>query len=300
MALPVMSQTKPYRELSQDQARQFVERGYVVVPGCVPADTCREWVDHAFARCGYDPQDPKTWAEPRVHTSPSRTVDAARFAPKAFAAICDVLGGEERVDTPCVWGDNFVINLREGADRPWEPPSASIPGWHKDGYFFRHFLDSPEQGLLVITVWTDIKPRGGGTFIAPDSVGVVSRFLAERPEGTAPDAFGALIDGCREFTELTARAGDVVLLHPFMLHAVSQNHLGIPRIICNPPVFLREPMRFDRTDPADHSLVEQAVLRALGRERFTFTPTAPRRADWPEWVRAAQVELRAGGGRTPA
>jgi hypothetical protein len=46
----------------------------------------------------------------------------------------------------------------------------SSPDWHKDGDFFRHFLDSPEQGLLTIVLWSDIEERGGGTFIAPDSV----------------------------------------------------------------------------------------------------------------------------------
>ena len=32
---------------------------------------------------------------------------------------------------------------------------------------FRHYLDSPEQGLLMLTYWGDVGPRSGGTFIAP-------------------------------------------------------------------------------------------------------------------------------------
>ena len=66
------------------------------------------------------------------------------------------------------------------ATRPARPPAAG--GWHKDGSFFRHFLDSREQGLLTIVYWSDVEPQGGGTFIAPDSIKVVARYLAEHPE----------------------------------------------------------------------------------------------------------------------
>ena len=37
----------------------------------------------------------------------------------------------------------------------------------QDGWMFRHYLDSPEQGLLMLTYWGDVGPRSGGTFIAP-------------------------------------------------------------------------------------------------------------------------------------
>jgi len=38
------------------------------------------------------------------------------------------------------------------------------------------------------------------------------------------------------FVELTGDIGDVVLMHPLMLHSASRNNLRIPRIITNPPV----------------------------------------------------------------
>ncbi|HEY8482903.1 MAG TPA: hypothetical protein VIL71_24060, partial [Spirillospora sp.] len=60
--------------------------------------------------------------------------------------------------------------------------------------------------------------------------------------------------------------------------------LRLPRVITNPPVALAGPMRFDRPDPRDFSLVERAVLRALGVDRFTFTPTRPRERIVPERV----------------
>ena len=52
--------------------------------------------------------------------------------------------------------------------------------------------------------------------------------------------------------------------------------------ITYPAVALTEPMNFDRADPAEYSLVERAVLRALGVERLAFRPAAPRERVIPE------------------
>lgn len=275
-----------YRVLSDEQAEHFLARGYVVVHDCFSREDAEEYTRTLWARLGYDPGDPSTWAEPSVHMPVHREVDIRDFAPKAWDAVCDLVGGEERIELPYNWTDGFIVNLAEGADRPWADPSPSSPGWHKDGDFFRHFLDSPEQGLLTIVLWTDVRHRGGATFVAADSVAPVARYLAERPEGVHPMDFpyDDLIGQCSDFVEATGRFGDVYLMHPYLLHARAQNVLRVPRVITNPPVALSSPMRFDRPDPQDFSLVERAVLRALGVDRFTFTPARPREEVVPERV----------------
>ena len=63
---------------------------------------------------------------------------------------------------------------------------------------------------------------------------------------------------------MTGQVGDVVLLHPLMLHSASRNSLRTPRIITNPPVSMREPFNFNRSDPWEYSLVEQKTLKELG------------------------------------
>jgi Phytanoyl-CoA dioxygenase (PhyH) len=279
--------------LSAEQVESFVAHGYVRVPKCFTREDAQPWLDEAWVRLGYARDDPRTWAEQRVHMPTLRHVAVADFAPKVWGAACQLLGGEDRIDQPYTWGNGFIANLGLGADRPWEAPSASSPGWHKDGDFFRHFLDSPEQGLLTIVLWSDIEERGGGTFIAPDSVAPVARLLERRREGVLPDDFpyDDLIAQCSTFVETTGRLGDVVLMHPYMLHASSQNHRGTARLITNPPIALKEPMRFDRDDPADRSPVERAVLRGLGVERLGYRPAAPREDVVPERVRR-QVRMR--------
>ena len=276
----------PFRELTADQERQFLDQGYVVVEQAVARDLAEQWRDLAFRRLGYDPDDPATWSEPRVHLPVMNRQRVADVAPRAWAAICDLLGGEHRIKNgpDYSFGDSFIINFHHGAAEPWEPPSPKVEGWHKDGDFFRHFLDSPEQGLLTIVLWSDIRPRSGGTFVAADSVRPIAEHLANHPQGLLPSdaGFGALINRCSHFVELTGRAGDVVLLHPYILHSASRNPSGRPRFITNPAVALTAPMNFDRDDSADYSLVERAVLRALGVERLDFRPTAPRERVVPE------------------
>jgi hypothetical protein len=288
--------------LTDDQVEHFLERGYVVVKECFTGDAARDWLRTAWVRFGYDPAAPQTWTEKRIHLSSRSYVDAREFAPNAWLAARDLLGGEERMELPWQWSDGFIANLGVGDDRPWEPPSAAVRGWHKDGDFFRHFLDSPEQGLLTLVLWTEMRHQGGGTFVAADSVPVVARFLAEHPEGVLPDDFDftGLIGECREFVEMTGEPGDVVLLHPYILHATSQNVLGVGRIITNPPLALREPMNFNRPDPADFSPVESAVLRGLGVDRLDFRPAAPREAVVPQRVLAQRARAAAEEQRLAA
>lgn len=298
------------RVLSDADAEQFLTHGYVAVRGCFSRRDADEYTRTMWTRLGYDPQDRSTWAEPSVHMPGHRDIDVASFAPRAWDAICDLVGGPQRIE-PHRWNDGFIVNLGEGADRPWADASAAAPGWHKDGDFFRHFLDSPEQGLLTLVLWSDVRHRGGATFVAADSVAPVARFLAAHPEGVDPPGvppaagsavaatfdYGALMAGCTEFVEATGEVGDVYLLHPFILHARAQNVLREVRVITNPPVTLAEPMRFDRDDPAEHSLVERAVLRALGTDRLSFTPAGPREALVPPRVLRQREMLAAETAR---
>jgi hypothetical protein len=279
-----------YRVLTDEQAEHFLDNGYVVLHDCFSRTAAAELTSTIWTRLGYDPDDRSTWTASSIHMPTHQRIPVEEFAPKAWHAVCDLLGGEERIARPYAWGDGFIVNLWEGADRPWADPSPHAGGWHKDGDFFRHFLDSPEQGLLTLVLWSDVRHQGGATFVAADSVGPVARYLAAHPEGVLPTAFPTrdLIGQCTRFAEATGEVGDVFLLHPYVLHAKAQNVLRLPRFITNPPVHLAEPMRFDRERPEDHSLVERAVLRGLGVDRYEFTPTAPREAVVPERVRRQQ------------
>jgi len=255
-----------------------------------------------WTRLGMSPTDKSTWNRLRTNMPSHATFDCAEFAPRAWAAICELSGGEERVAYDSrVWRDSLIVNLGtpEGEGKP--TPPQELEGWHVDGDFFVHYLDSPEQGLLVTPLFTDIVPGGGGTVICPDAIPTIAKWLCDHPDGVSPrmvprgqpdftkernlEWYNNLVRSATNFVEVTGNCGDVYILHPLMLHSASSNPLRKVRIITNPPVSLNEPFCFDRED-GNYSLVERTTLRALGKDRLPgWKITGPRERIVPERVR---------------
>ena len=289
------------RYLTDEQERQFLDAGFCVVPGAIDREFCRLQCERMLDHIGITADDPATWTVERLHCACLDPFLWRDIAPVAWGVINELLRpGQVPPDSPC--GNGMIINFKAGAGAPWQPPGPDSPGWHKDGNFFRHFLDSPEQALLAIVIWQDIGPRGGGTFYAPDSVGHVARFLAAHPEGVRPDGLPVLelVRQCRDFREITGRAGDVILLHPYMLHAASPNPSGIPRFITNPNVAVTEPLCFDRPD-GGYSVLERSILQALGVDRLDWRITGERERYAPGHLKGYEAFMQARrGAASPA
>jgi hypothetical protein len=276
--------------LSEADIEHFISRGYVRIKGCFDREMANDLTRRACERLFCSISDPSSWPRGCMRPPESQRVSFESIAPTAWQAACELVGGADRAAS-CTWGDGFIINFGRQDEFQWQPASAAPNpwhNWHKDGDFFRHFLDSPEQGLLVIGLFSDIEPRGGATYLACDSVGHIARLLAAHPEGLLPSELKPLgleiAARCEDFVDSTGETGDVYLMHPFMLHSQSVNASQRARFIVNPPVKLREPMSFARPRLEDHSPVERAVLRALGVERYEFAPSGPREAVIPERI----------------
>jgi len=255
----------------------FIQHGFIKLAEVFSPEEAARGTRRAFESLGCDINDPATWNAPSARVAHSYLLDQRKETPKLWAAACELVGGAERLEAgQHSWSDFLILNLGHEADKPWAAPDDTA-GWHKDGDFFRHFLDSPEQALLVITLWSDISDRGGGTFIAPQSIGVVARYLLEHPEGVHPGGFPwqEMIRQCPERIECTGQAGDAYLVHPFMLHTISANPNRRVRAIANMLYSLAEPMKLDRPE-GNYSPVERAVLRGLGADRVAFAPARER------------------------
>ena len=289
-----------YRVLTHGQVEQFVDRGFVVLEEAFPraaALAAQDFLWERLAERGVRKEDRETWTEPMVHLR--EVYDGPPFDACATERLADAvedLVGRGRWKTrggPHHWGW-WPVNFAVGADRPWDVPTR---GWHWDGQQFRHSVTAPDQGLLLLPHFSEVGPRGGGTLVAAGSHEVVARLLAQYPDGVEqPDALarcprehpwlGELTgilpgEGDRvarfmeaetadawgtrlRVQETNASPGDVVLCHPFLYHAASQNHSGVPRFMCNRTTPLREPMRLERAD-GDYSPVEVSIRRALAR-----------------------------------
>ena len=303
--------------LSPTQARHFVEHGWVVVKGAFSKQIAADIVACSWrelAEQGIIQDDPQTWklgpytrtgGPPNVSIMASRGDEAAAaqmleirtryglppqspllhdVAPRALGAQLDCIGGPDRMEDPerIRMPDSVAVNLcsEDGdlGEAGWR--STRAPGWHKDGWHFRHFLDSPQQGLLLAFFFSDILPNSGGTQICVDSVGVVARLLAQYPGGIHPDTVQSyikphMIKECKEFEELTGEAGDLAIMHPYMVHRVAGNPSGRARFAQFPSIKLSRPMQFVRDEPSEYSLTELVVLKELGQLKlFAFATQA--------------------------
>ena len=291
--------------LSRAEAEHFINKGFVLIRDAFNRDIAKQVVDCAWeelkAKHGVERDDPNTWLRRGDKSNPyiayfrvgpqQQQLKLKDEAPTAFQTQIDVLGGPDRLShagNQMAWSFHAIANLGLYDESTWIPPTRYAPGWHKDGWHFRHFLDSPEQGLLTVPIFSDIQPRSGGTVIATDSIAPVARMLANFPQGFHADSVQGsgyvipyLLDQCHDFQELTGNAGDMAILHPYMMHRVNRNPSDRHRFIANVAVVLNEPMRFIRSQDDKYSLTELAVLRALDNDGLNFEPTTERRAYVP-------------------
>lgn len=73
--------------------------------------------------------------------------------------------------------DSFIVNLGSEDGEGKIVPPKELNGWHVDGDFFVHFLDSPEQALLVIPCWSDVESNGGATWVTNDGIPRIGKIL---------------------------------------------------------------------------------------------------------------------------
>ena len=113
--------------LTDEQAEHFLEHGFVVVHDCFSMEAAAELTGSVWTRLGYDPDDQSSWTEPTIHMPSHRQLDVKEFAPKAWLAACDLVGGADRVKEPFAWGDGFIVNLYQGADSHGSQRRCSHP-----------------------------------------------------------------------------------------------------------------------------------------------------------------------------
>ena len=247
--------------LGADDIEHFVELGWCRLPAAFARDDAAAVLDELWRRVtakrGIARDEPETWPE-------AYDLEERLDAPPVHRCFTDRLAGAiEQLVGPGRWSGCrqwgfWPINFSSGAH---EPEPFPVWGWHVDGNWFTHTVDCPRQGLLVIGLFTDIAPGGGGTVVAERSHRRTARVLAEHPAGLSHrELFDrVLAEPLGGFREMIGEAGDAILAHPFLFHTRGYKRLGPPRVISNTEAPLREPMR-----PACPSApVEYAISRAL-------------------------------------
>jgi hypothetical protein len=251
--------------LNEDDIEHFYSRGFVRVENAINESVLKAWSAEGARRVNSVENPPDTGIIELQHT---KREYLHNIAPRAWYAMLQLLGGESRVKVPEI-RDDWNYNSKKVSPDDWLAPEQQDRGWHIDGDYFKHFLDSPEQALLCLIIWSDVGPRSGGTFLACDSIKHVAELLMRDRTGLLPTDFTHIYGLCKDFHEVTGKAGDVILAHPFMIHAPSSNTTGSQRLLTNPPVSLLDRMNFNRED-GQYSVLEQSILNVLGLDQIDY------------------------------
>lgn len=262
----------------------MVERGYVTLRGAVPEPMLRRIRHDSLRRLreaparfikdyepawkagaeAFDPNDPSTFFRERIDLFGETLIDLEKELPRVWDAICTLVGGADRVAERHIC-DNVILNLRSPPLRPGaKAPEPGWESWHFDAPLELATFDRWINGLVGVVLVDDVAPGAGATYIAPESVELLTRELAAHPEGldlVRRDIGVAISARCTDLVELHGKAGDVFLLHPFMLHTASPNPTGRVRWMANPNFELTSPL--DVANP--RSPIEQAITQHLPR-----------------------------------
>jgi hypothetical protein len=109
--------------------------------------------------------------------------------------------------------------------------------WHvDDGHFYHHKLDSPEQSVTLLPMLRPVNALGGNTLIIKNSHKKVARYLARQGHvGVTYRRLYAYANYIAENADpldiieaATCTAGDILVMHPFVVHSSSKNTEGSP------------------------------------------------------------------------
>ena len=137
MSAPDVPLTPP-STLTPAEVETFLERGFLILEGALDTALAADWVAHNWARLGMDPAEPASWERPSgglfLRMEPTLSAPMAVAAPRAYGAICDLVGGAERLDV-CTLTDTMIMNLGGNTEQEWQSPlelaRSGVGGWHK-------------------------------------------------------------------------------------------------------------------------------------------------------------------------
>ena len=252
------SETKSREAVTAEQLRQYEETGLLFLRGAVPESQVTGMREHLWQGlaevCHLDRDDPQTW--PTGGVSHLQGIQGDAFAPMGSPSVCaalDTLFGPNGWQRPSRWGGLLVTFPMPDAE--WNVPNQV---WHFD-------VGGPAwTPIAVIFAFLETTlPGGGGTPVVAGSHRLLEKLAGdELPKISSararllftrtrdawinglwsreiePDRMhrymeeGAVVQGVQlKVAEICGAAGDVVMMHPHVLHTVGVNSRATPRMV---------------------------------------------------------------------
>ncbi len=286
-----------HKQLSQEEVEIFMKEGCLVVHNVFPQEIADKVISLVCAELKLDMKDPSTWPKHLVALQkvlqkkgnklqlPS---DWPKFTPlmilkKNLEAdlVSEIYTQRycETIDDLCGAGrwkmrrelGHWPILFPFFRDHLWQPLEG---GWHLDGDFERMSITSANIGLILMHLFTDIHFGGGGTAVRIGSHHYTARILAEAgPDGLErEELIPHVITATQHLPvrELTGNNGDLLIMHPWVVHSSSLNTSEHFRIAANKHIALYSPMNFMRNKRSDYSLAELTVVDSIVGQGFNL------------------------------
>jgi hypothetical protein len=254
--------------LSDVQKSEFEQVGVVrlteVFSESAAQRMCQQVWDLLAKKYGIRPDDPATWTlrQPTGFQALTRSRAFDLIAGRLLVNALDQILGDHAWREPEHWGAPLVTF-------PGHAPEWQVPHnhWHLD--FPARGRTHPLPGVRILAFITPAASRGGGTLVVEGSHTLVARLVTVGGAGQGHStevrrvlarvskwfrdlwsdgdnheriqrfmiAGGVVDDVPVRVIELTGSPGDIILMHPWALHAPSPNCGTTPRIMVSHSVF---------------------------------------------------------------
>lgn len=250
--------------LTSLQREQFLKTGVAHLPGLVPKAATDEMRDRLWDLLAKQHRmirgRPETWTTPRPTRLQAlkRTGALDIMAGAGLTALLDEVFAAPGWIRPSHWGQ-ALVTFRDGP-APWTVPSVA---WHVDMIDDRVLQPWPHYVRLFVLL-APLAPGGGGTVYLLGSHRIVMQLMAEAkspdekrcaplketlkrqspwimdlcspgPADGRIERFmqaGEMVRGVElQVGEMTGEAGDVILMHPGVLHAAAPCARSEPRLV---------------------------------------------------------------------
>lgn len=249
--------------LTLQQQKAFQEKGYFRIPGAFSKQKAARMEQHIWDvlnEQGVLPNNRATWKSGQI-VGFTHLRDEPAFGfdenPATTAAINEILG-QELWKKPFNWGQILVSFPEPGVE--WTVPYDI---WHTDF----DFLMPPDEihGVLVFCFLVKVEEKSGGTGVIAGSHRLIQQFVKDQSskdlqkmkkvrqalyksnpwlqvltsKDKSIDRIAYFMQSTYEVNgtslyieELTGNAGDVIVGHPWLLHATTNNCGTGPRMMC--------------------------------------------------------------------
>jgi len=241
------------QQLSLSQLEQFSRDGFLLIRAVLDTSNCAKFDEEVLQPAlqsygGVHQLDPSTWTNSKLMSMATGEYDQTSQGPIPGAMI--------RKGEPGSWEDPIpdekcldmtplhpILNQLHGDSTSWRWIHSNLgwihvrfplqqhcnheKQWHIDGgHFSPHFMNSTEQSVIILPMIRPIGKGGGNTCVLAKSHVYITHLLyASGEHGISKD----ITQDCRNLAKVWPEeqiievepcgAGDVLLLHPFVVHA---------------------------------------------------------------------------------